>query len=279
MRNAVRSGRSGSGIPSFPPPGGRFSFHPVRTNADFLQELHRRGATRLRRVTFRRNRRTLWSLTRSGTALNLHQAYRDAPEPLLAAFALLVREGGVGSTAARRAARLVREWPPLTSAILKARQEHDRRRRARGRSPHCCGTPEQRRYLRSLYRYFNRTRFGGALPDDTPLRLSRRMKSALGHMRPASAPDGGRYVAEIALNVDLLLEGNGAERADTLLHEMAHAADYLETGHRGHGPSWRAWARRVGCRPTTLYHRPVRFRSRRSAPVTRTPPLPRPLRT
>ncbi len=55
---------------------------------------------------------------------------------------------------------------------------------------------------------------------------------------------------EVAINVDLMLAGNGAERIDTLLHEMAHVADYLETGHLGHGGSWRAWARRVGCRPT-----------------------------
>src|SRR5690606_42116757 len=79
-------------------------------------------------------------------------------------------------------------------------------------------------------------------------------------------------------NEDLMLPGNGSEREDTLLHEMAHAADYLLSGHRGHGPSWRSWARHVGCRPTTLYDRPVVRRRRRATPVTRVPPLPPALR-
>lgn len=244
------------------------------TPADFLAEIHHRGATRVTRVRFRDNRSTLWSLTQRGTVLNLHAAYRHAPPPLIDAFALLAAEGGIGSTDSRRAAERVRSWPRLKEAIREARERHADRRLRSGTAAHCCGTPEQRAYLRTLYRYFNRTRLGGALPDDVPLRLSRRMKSALGHMRPAERGDDERYIAELALNVDLLLEGNGAERADTLLHEMAHAADYLESGHRGHGPSWRAWARRVGCRPTTLFDRPVRYRARREDTVTRVPPLP-----
>lgn len=246
----------------------------VETARAFLDAMHRRGATRLERVAFRANRRTIWSLTRRGRVLNVHEAYRDAPSSLLDAFALLAREGGVASAASRRAARAVREWPPLEAALLHARARHAERRRRGHRPSHCCATEEQRRYLRTVYRYLNRTRFDGRLPADLPLRLSNRMKTALGHMRPARDADGSRYVAEIALNVDLLLEGNGPERIDTLLHEMAHAADYLESGHRGHGPSWRAWARRVGCRPTTLYDRPVHYRARRDARVTRTPPLP-----
>ncbi|MDX1647293.1 MAG: SprT family zinc-dependent metalloprotease [Longimicrobiales bacterium] len=246
----------------------------MRTTEDFLQELRRRGATGLRRVRFRENRRTLWSLTRGGRALNVHAAYRGAPDTLLDAFALLVREGGIASEASRRAARRLREWPPLREAVREARARYARRRRNGHEKGHCCGTEAQRRYLHALFDYFNATRFGNGLPGDIPLRLSRRMTSALGHMRPGKRQDGVRYVAEIALNVDLMLEGNGAERVDTLLHEMAHAADYLESGHRGHGPSWRVWARRVGCSPRTLHERPVRYRSRRQDVVDRTPPLP-----
>jgi len=52
---------------------------------------------------------------------------------------------------------------------------------------------------------------------------------------------------EIALNRDLMARENRAERVDTLLHEMAHAAAYLYDGDAGHGPAWRRWARRVGC--------------------------------
>jgi hypothetical protein len=236
----------------------------------FLQELHRRGARRLSRVTFRANRSTVWSLTQGGRVLNLHAAFNIGPtKELFDALATLAREGGIASGAGRRAAAAVAAWPALGPALDEARrQRRDRRESA------CCATSGQSRYLRTLYEYFNRTRFDGALPRDLPVRLSDRMRSALGHMLPA--PDEGpvRRVVEIALNVDLMLEGNGPQRIDTLLHEMAHAADYLLSGHRGHGKSWRDWARRVGCRPERLNDRPVRRRRRRSAAVTRIPPLP-----
>ncbi len=252
----------------------------VLTPTDFLRALHVRGARRIRRVHFRDNRSTIWSLTCDGTVLNVHAAYRAAPDPLLDAFATLATAKTTRSRAWRDATDRVRNWPALAHALEDARRRHaDERAEPRGAGiVPCCGTPRQRNYLRRLYDYLNHTRFGGRLPDDIPLRLSRRMRTALGHMLPGADNAGDRRVAEIALNVDLLLPGNGAERLDTLLHEMAHAADYLETGARGHGASWRAWARRIGCRPTTLYDRPVRFRRRRSDPVSRVPPLPPALR-
>ncbi|MGD2045327.1 MAG: SprT family zinc-dependent metalloprotease [Gemmatimonadota bacterium] len=242
------------------------------TPQDFLAELRRRGALRLSRVAFRENRSVVWSLTQHGTVLNLHSAYGAAPPELLDAFAVLVRAGGVRSAATRRAASTINEWPEVWRAI-----EVTRRTRKPRSVTACCATPEQRAYLRALYRYFNATRFGGVLPDDVPVRLSNRMRSSLGHMMPDEGAEGERRVAEIALNLDLMLERNGAERIDTLLHEMAHVADYLECGHRGHGASWRAWAQRVGCKPSRLYDRPVARRRRRGARVVRVPPLPEPL--
>ena len=249
------------------------------TATDFLAELRHRGVTRISRVHFRENRNTVWSLTRNGTVLNVHAAYRQAPPDLLDAFATLAIEGGIASSASRKAARRVGDWPDVRDAIHRARERHVARERTTpdGGATHCCATREQRRYLRALYHYFNYTRFGGALPDDVPVRLSRRMKSALGHMVPGERQDGSRYAIEIALNVDLMLPSNGAERVDTLLHEMAHVGDYLESGARGHGRSWRDWARKVGCQPTTLYDRPVFYRARRRDEVTRVPPLPAPL--
>lgn len=247
------------------------------TSADFVEEIRRRGAVRIQAVTFRNNRSTLWSLTQGGTVLNAHKAYRGAPPEVIDAFAVLVKEGGIRSKASRLAADRVRQWPPVREALEETRLRHARDGRVRGRQQQCCATEAQRSYVRSLYRYFNHTRFKGCLPDDIPIRLSRRMKSALGHMRPGQDPETGRFVAEIALNVDLLLPENGAERIDTLLHEMAHAADYLESGNRGHGPSWRAWAVAVGCKPSTLYDRPVRFRKDRRTVTGRVPPLPPPL--
>lgn len=208
--------------------------------------------------------------------MNLHVAFQAAPDHVIEAFAIIVKTGGVATTAARRAGDVVLEWPELTRALEEARTSDHRRRHAVVQR--CCGTEDQREYLRSLYHYFNATRFDGRLPGDIPLRFSNRMRSSLGHMMAGRHRNGHRYVVEIALNVDLLLPGNGAERVDTLLHEMAHAADYLFSGAYDHGPSWRAWARSVGCRPTRLYDRPVRRRRSRKTVVTRVPPLPTALR-
>ena len=251
------------------------------TATDFLYEIRSRGATRISCVTFRKNRSTIWSLTQNGTVLNVHNAYRRASPALLDAFATLAIEGEVRSTASQRAAQEISSWPVLAEEIRGLREAHDERRREGSPEDdvtHCCATPEQRAYLRAVYQYFNHTRFDGSLPPDVPVRLSNRMRSALGHMMPAERRDGTRYVVEIALNCDLMLPGNGAERADTLLHEMAHVADWLESGERGHGASWRAWARRAGCQPTRLYERPVRYRRNRRLLVSRVPPLPSAIR-
>jgi hypothetical protein len=204
--------------------------------------------------------------------LNVHAAYRAATLELLDAFAIVVRAGGVGSAATRRAASTINDWPDVWRALERTRAT----RRPRPVTS-CCATLEQRAYLRALYRYFNVTRFDGRLPDEVPVRLSKRMDSSLGHMLPADDLDGQRRVAEIALNVDLMLERNGPERIDTLIHEMAHVADYLESGHRGHGPSWQAWAKRAGCQPNRIYERPVARRRRRRDRIGRVPPLPEPL--
>jgi hypothetical protein len=251
-----------------------------RSEEAMCRELRSRGARRLKKVNFRQNRSTIWSLTQGATVLNLHEAYRWAPISIVDAFATIVRGRGRRTDAVREAMREVREWRGLEPAMSSVRKAHarallrDNGDQGSSRSSPCCATPGQGRYLRALYRYLNETRFGGSLPKNVPIRLSSRMQTSLGHMIPAIRPDGRRYVLEIALNVDLMLAGNGAERLDTLLHEMAHVADYLTSGHYGHGSTWKAWARRVGCRPETIYDRPVVRRRRRDEQVTRVPPLP-----
>ena len=144
---------------------------------EFLFELRRRGAKRLSRVSFRRNRSIIWSLTQNGCVLNVHVAYDSASAELLDAFAMLVREGGVRSRASQRAAALIGEWPAVRQALHEAVES-----RRSGVVTGCCATAGQSRYLRALYRYFNQTRFGGRLPDTIPIRLSNRMRSALGRV-------------------------------------------------------------------------------------------------
>ncbi len=257
----------------------------VRSAEDTLRELKSRGALRLEKVNFRANRSTIWSLTQNGTVLNLHVAYRRSPPSILDAFAAIVSGRGRRTGAVRAATERIQSWPGLTPVLEAVRTSHAQRMRSAAlrcgddvEVTHCAATPEQRRYLRSLYRYLNKTRFDGLLPEDVPVRLSNRMSASLGHMIPGEDRRRGRYVVELALNADLMLEGNGAERMDTLLHEMAHIADYMFDGNHGHGETWKKWARHAGCRAETKYDRPVVRRRRRRQPVTRVPPLPLALR-
>jgi hypothetical protein len=251
---------------------------------EMYDELVRRGAHRLAKVTFRNNRSTIWSLTQDATVLNLHEAYRGAPDSVLDAFASIVRGRGWRTASVRGASEVVRRWPGLKPAMECALEGQQRAVAGDGgcdaarEKTHCCATGAQRRYLRALYAYLNTTRFEGRLPADLPIRLSSRMRSSLGHVIVGGNGDEGRYVVEIALSVDLMLEGNGAERVDTLLHEMAHAADWLFDGHHGHGASWKEWARRAGCRADVRYDRPFTRRGHNGR-VTRVPPLPAALET
>ena len=247
----------------------------VRTEHEILAWLKANGARRLERVRLRDNRSTIWSLTKGGTVLNLHKAFGDAPPALLRQFVVIARSGHRHSSAFAAAAAEVRSWPPLERALRSARLRRAPRkgRVMRGDGP-CCGSPEQRVYLQKLYRYLNVTRFDGLLPSRVYLRFSNRMKSRLGQMVPG-VRNGQRAVIEIALNVDLMLSGNGRMRLDTMVHEMAHAADYLFNGNVGHGQSWKDWAEYSGCDAAACTHGRIRRRRRGLKTVDRVPSLPK----
>jgi hypothetical protein len=194
--------------------------------------------------------------------LNLHESYARAPDTLLSAFAVIVTEARHRGSAFRAAREQVSGWGGVLAAL----------REAPWRPAGCAATPGQRIYLQRLYRYFNATRFEGRLPHGVPVRLSARFTRRLGQMVPGH--DGGRRVVrEVALSLDLMLPENDGLRADTLLHEMAHAIHYLDDGGLNHGPQWRAWARRVGCEPRACRTGTV-LRRERSEPLRRVPALP-----
>ena len=247
------------------------------TEERLLAALRGAGARALERVRFKRNRSTIWSLTAGGTALNLHEGYRSAPWSRLRHFSTIARRPDRSHPDTRDAMAEVKAWPGLEPALERARRADvgGRTGRVAGsgrvRPGPCCASPAQLAWLRALYDRLNRERFGGRLPGGLHLRLSRRMRSRLGHMRGHVA-DGRRYVVEIALSVDLMLEGNGRVRVDTLLHEMAHAADWLADGGRGHGPGWKAWARTAGCEPRACTRTTVIRRRRADEEVRRVPP-------
>lgn len=244
------------------------------TADELLIRLRARGALRLERVTLRRNRSTLWSLTGGGRRLNLHAAYAGAPDPVLDALALVCTRPRGTDPACREAARTVREWSGVRKAVDRIRTGRLVDPAVRyGRVPGCAASAAQRVHLQRLYRTLNATRFAGVLPATVPIRLSRRFTTRLGHMVPGVVA-GERRVLEIVLNADLLLPGNDASRIETMVHEMAHAAAHLFDAHVGHGAPWRRWAERAGCAPSAVCTGRILRRRRRGGRVRRVPPLP-----
>ncbi len=247
------------------------------TEEAFLDALRSRGADRLRRVRFRWNRRTIWSLTQGGTVLNLHVGFRQTTPDLLDHFALIVLHPRGGPPTVRRARDRVQRHPPLRDALRRIRATpppRARRRTRRGLRPGPnCATPAQQVYLDELYRHLAEGAFPDGLPHELPLRLSHRMRSTLGWVALGER-EGARAVGELALNLDLMLEVNDELRVEVMLHEMAHIEAWLLHGDRGHGAAWKAIARRVGCRPRARFDTQVTARPHRRDRILRVPPLP-----
>lgn len=216
------------------------------TTDRLLHALRARGSG-IRSVRYRENRSVLLSVSRDGRTLNSHACFREAPDGVLDAVVEFLSSGR-RSAASRRALETLRGWEGAREGLERARR---RRPRRRSRPQNGAETVP----VRALFDRFNRTRFGGALPD-IGIRLSRRMTRTLGTI--AYGTEGGRSVREIAIAADLLLPENRAVLEDTLLHEMAHAEAWLAHGHRGHGAVWRRVAERVGCTPRALTHTRIR---------------------
>jgi hypothetical protein len=234
-----------------------------------LDALRTRGAPFLREIRFRPNRSRLISLSADRRRLNLHECFRAAPSRVIDAVAAFTT-APARSRAFRNSIEEMREWHEGQVA------EH-----GLGEPLASCGTPKQLRYLESVYARLNVSHFRGTLPASLAIRLSDRMSRRFGHVSYARTTQGERKVAELALNIDLLLPGNERALIDTLLHEMAHIEAWLIHAHREHGGIWRGIARRVGCEAKACTH--MRLRRRRSAapvidvPVLHLPAAPQPM--
>lgn len=234
--------------PYLPRPMATTTIHADR----LLAGLRARGAG-IRRVRYRDNRTVLLSVSRDGRTLNCHTAFQAAPARIMDAIALFLRSRR-GSPDYRRALDRIRGWDGARKGLERARRRGIRRSDRILAAP---PTPEAAAVGR-IYRRFNRSRFGGRLPD-VPIRISRRMTRSLGTISYGGRGEE-RRVSEIAISADLLKPRNLAVLEDTLLHEMAHAEAWIRHGHRGHGAIWRTIAERVGCTPRALIHARVRGR-------------------
>jgi hypothetical protein len=220
---------------------------------ELIQALRSRGVRGIRRIRYRPNRSQLISLSADRATLNLHECFRGASDLVIDAIATFLRDS-TRPAESRAAVRIMRDW---SEGQIPA-EFFERRRRGRAAS---AGTAPQRAFVAAAYRQLNRESFGGRLPEDVPIRLSTRMLRRFGHVEYKRPRNGIRGIAEIGLNIDLLLEQNERHLLDTLLHEMAHVEAWVVHGHRGHGEPWQRIARRVGCEVNAASR--VRMRRRR----------------
>lgn len=58
---------------------------------------------------------------------------------------------------------------------------------------------------------------------------------------------------EITLSARLVAHNSQENTLDTILHEIAHALDYIENKQWGHGPTWKAMCRRIGAKPNAKF--------------------------
>jgi len=193
-----------------------------------LARLRGLGLSRIERCRLTRNRHVMVSF--SGGALRVHEGYLTAPPDVLRAIVVFVEGRTRGE---RRAAQRTIVAHPVTTTLAATRRPRTR--------------PEDRALVAELVRWherYNAQHFHGRLKR-VSLRVSRRMKSRLGHYTCAAHGEP----AEIALSWRHIKRDGWEEARHTLLHEMVHQWQD-ETGHAiDHGPKFRAKAREVGVAP------------------------------
>jgi hypothetical protein len=192
---------------------------------ELLVRLRMLGLRRIDDCRLTRNRNVMVSF--QGKSLRVHEGYLAAP---LQVHEAIVRFIEGRTRVERRAARreivaFTLETPPQT------------RRREQ---THPDDEPLSLK-LGEWHERFNAEHFGGALRT-VPVRVSRRMRSRLGHYSPATARDG----AEIAISRRHLRRHGWQEALQTLLHEMVHQWQDENGLPIDHGRRFRAKAREVG---------------------------------
>jgi hypothetical protein len=196
---------------------------------ELLARLRLLGLTRIKRCRLTRNRNVMVSF--GGGDLRVHEGYLNAPESVLRAIVTFVD----GRTRAeRRAAQRVIVAHPIRTPRPPARRDRTHEEDV-----------EIAEKLGAWHGRYNHRHFHARLKP-IQIRVSRRMKSRLGHYT-ASTPGG--EPAEIAISRAHLKRHGWEEALHTLLHEMVHQWQD-EVGHTiDHGATFRAKAREVGIAP------------------------------
>jgi len=199
---------------------------PSPRDADeLLARLQSLGLKRIAQCELTRNRNVMVSFR--GLRLRVHKGYLDAPVDVHQAIVAFVE----GRTRAERRAAQRR----IVAHVVETPRGPMRRERTRPEDE-----PLAER-LSAWHARFNDEHFDGSLRA-VPVRVSRRMKSRLGHY--TAAQDG--HSGEIAISWRHLRRHGWDETLHTLLHEMVHQWQD-ETGRAiDHGAGFRAKAREVG---------------------------------
>jgi len=188
------------------------------------------GLRHIDELLLTRNRRTMVSV--AGRTLRVHAAYRQAPGSVHAAVVAFVmaRRGPARSEAQRAIVEFARSIP-------------DEARSPRAQRTHADDEALAAR-LQERHAILNAARFGWPWKQ-VPGRVSRRMKTRLGHYSPARAGEG----AEIAISRRHLRRHGFASAEITLLHEMVHQWQDEHGLPVDHSPAFRQKAREVGIPP------------------------------
>jgi hypothetical protein len=205
---------------------------PPKNAEELRARLQRLGLGAQYRVRLTTNRTVVVSY--SGGELRIHNSFLGADEEVWKAIIIFVH--GRSRAVRREARRTILEFPV-------ARSNDPPRRRRRPERTHPADIP----LIRELTRWhasYNEERFGGALRG-IPIRISRRMKSRLGHYSPASEGSA----PEIVLSRRHIRRDGWEEALHTLLHEMVHQWQDEQGLVVDHGGSFRAKARAVGITP------------------------------
>ena len=204
---------------------------PPRSAIELFARLRALGLKGFDSCRLTRNRTVVVSF--SGRELRVHEAFLGAPPAVLASIVTFA----CGRTRADRAAarRAILSYPiERPPPVRRAREAADP-----------ADAPMVRK-LETWHDEYNRQHFAGQL-GDVAIRVSRRMKSRLGHYSPARADDDR---AEIVISRRHIRRHGWSEALHTLLHEMVHQWQD-EHGHViDHGPAFRARARAVGITPS-----------------------------
>jgi len=200
------------------------SRHP-RTADELLAHLRSLGMKRITECELTRNRNVMVSYR--GTRLRVHEGYLTAPREIHRAIVVFVE----GRT---RSQRREAQKKIVTHVVESPRGPARRERTLPADQP-------MAERLAEWHATLNARHFGGTLRT-VPVRVSRRMKSRLGHYTAAQRGEPG----EIAISYRHIRRHGLNEALHTLLHEMVHQWQD-ETGRTiDHGPAFRAKARDVG---------------------------------